>query len=286
MLWAFIFLLALHPVISEKGYDPDTLEALRLDIVRVEGRIGAVVKNDIGKVQAKLNTFEVALNNISDTLSQLVNISGGEAGFGKATGVDERPSPDLKPLLDKLANLMLGMKESMIKAEAVKMDKIVGWGDPKYWYTWWELSWSQPLAIFFLGWASYQCERSTHKLVFYGLGLFFSPHLGLFVLILGLGWSIVQTWRKTKRAVERSPLGRCCCPRVDEEAPEDETARPRLVSARQVDPLDQSVFPMRGEGEGEITFSERPLGFFEYIRGLVNPYSYMPVGTRASVTSW
>ncbi len=43
---------------------------------------------------------------------------------------------------------------------------------------------------------------------------------------------------------------------------------------------------MRGADEAELTVLERPLSFFEYARGFIDPYSYLPVGARASVDNW
>jgi hypothetical protein len=259
---------------KQKLYDPDTLEALRFDIMRVEGRLGNLAINISESLLSKMSEF--------------VNRSSSGTGSGTATGVPERPCPDLRPLLmpivNEMAELVKLVRESMekdIPEPAAKSEELVN-----VWWERWYMAQNQPLAVFFLGWASFQCQSIIHRFVFITLGAFFSPILGCFALIVMVCWAAKETSKRVKKVVKNSWIVKCCCPRlVQEDVQEEARTQPRLVSARQLGAATDDVFEdveLCGEGDGNAALGNRHVTFFDYIRGYVNPFAYMPISARTS----
>jgi hypothetical protein len=238
-------------------YDPDILESLRLDMMYLESRVGGAVKAHSDRVVATMVQQE------------------------------ER----LKQAFDKMvADLKMDMQKATSAAgqSSVKVETGASYEDLGYWWSWWQATWNQPLSVFFLGFSLYQAENRLHKMVFFVMGFVYSPHLGGFALLVILVRASMAAWRKAKQAVQDSICGRCCCPRseADRDAELGEAGEPRLRSVRVADAAlepntgNDSVFERSGVAP------QGPLSFWDYARATLNPYSYLPLGARASVDSW
>jgi hypothetical protein len=245
---------------SEKSkphvYDPDILESLRLDMMYLESRVGGAVKAHSDRVVAAM----------------------------------AQQGEKMQQAYDKLvADLKMDMQKAAAAGQSsVKMGPGPSYEDIGYWWSWWQATWNQPLSIFFLGFSLYQAENKLHKIMFFVMGFMYSPHLGGFALLVMLVRAGVAAWRKTKEAVQNSVCGRCCCPRseADRDAELGEAGEPRLRSVRAADAAlepntgNDSVFERSGVAP------QGPLSFWDYARATLNPYSYLPLGARASVDSW
>jgi hypothetical protein len=238
-------------------YDPDILESLRLDMMYLERRVGEAVRSHSDRVVAAMAQQEAKMM----------------LAFDKLTA-------DLKVDVQK-ATAAAGQS-------LVKMEPGTSYEDLNYWWSWWQATWNQPLSVFFLGFSLYQAENRLHKMVFFVMGFVYSPHLGGFALLVILVRTSIAAWQKAKRTVQDSICGRCCCPRseADRDAELGEAGEPRLRSVRAADAAlepntgNDSVFERSGVAP------QGPLSFWDYARATLNPYSYLPLGARASVDSW
>jgi hypothetical protein len=237
-------------------YDPDILESLRLDMMYLESRVGGAVKAHSDRVVAAMAQQEEKMQQAFDKL---------------------------------VADLKMDMQKAAAAGQSsVKIGPGTSYEDPSYWWSWWQATWNQPLSIFFLGFSLYQAENRLHKIMFFVMGFMYSPHLGGFALLVILVRAGVAAWRKAKEAVQDSVCGRCCCPRseADRDAELGEAGEPRLRSVRAADAAlgpntgNDSVFERSGVAP------QGPLSFWDYARATLNPYSYLPLGARASVDSW
>jgi hypothetical protein len=241
-------------------YDPDVLESLRLDMMYLESRVGGAVKAHSDRVVATMVQQE------------------------------ER----LKQAFDKMvADLKMDMQKAAAAGQSsVKMELGPSYEDLSYWWSWWQATWNQPLSIFFLGFSLYQAENRLHKIMFFVMGFMYSPHLGGFALLVMLVRASVAAWQKAKRAVQDSVCGRCCCPRSEagQDAELGEAGEPRLRSVRAADAAGPAIMdPLTGNDsvfERSGAAPQGPLSFWDYARATLNPYSYLPLGARASVDSW
>jgi hypothetical protein len=127
-----------------------------------------------------------------------------------------------------------------------------------------------------------------HKIMFFGLGIFFHPYLaGVTLLLVGLRYS-TTCCRSTKRWVQLTPCGRYLCPRAAADTERDEVlagmAMGRTPSRR----------VRAGAGVAHSTMYESaleettpPAGFWAYARSWLNPFSrYRPLGARDSFIVW
>jgi hypothetical protein len=264
-----LLLMSVQQNKSEKSkphvYDPDILESLRLDMMYLESRVGGAVKAHSDRVVAAMAQQEEKMKQAFDKLVE-----------------------DLKMDMQKAA------KQAVTGQSSVKVEPSLGYQDLGYWWSWWQATWNQPLSIFFLGFSLYQAENKFHKLVFFVMGFAYSPHLGGFALIVIIVRAGLAAWLKAKQAVQDSYCGRCCCPRSDAEADQDaemgEASEPRLRSVRVVEAAGPAILePATGNDsvfERSGTVPQGPLSFWAYARAALSPFSYLPLGARASVDSW
>ena len=266
-----------------RGYDPDTLDPLRLDLMRLEGRLGSLSQENNLKVGVIMGKVETGLVDLQRQVAALAANAGGERD-GTATGVGDHPSPDLYPLLEVLASRLNTVNRKMEAVAATKAEASEGWFDVDL-FVWWQRTWNPLLSAFFLGWGVYASGRLHHKLLFLSLGCFFSPPLCIFVIVVYTGYLVSKMWRGCKGAVQGSWIG-CCCPPAEEAERESPSRHPvRLLSARwlpnaivNIDLSEPSVL--------ESTRIERPLTFLGYVRSFFDPYVYVPVGHTSSFEAW
>jgi hypothetical protein len=269
-------------------YDPDILESLRLDMMYLESRVGEAVRSHSDRVVAAMAQQEAKLMTLQNMVMGLVNIS--------ATQVDVTP---VMLALDKLiADMKVDVQQATRRAAteqgSVKAEPNLGYQDLGYWWSWWQATWNQPLSIFFIGFSLYQAENKLHKIVFFVMGFAYSPHLGGFALLVMLVRAGLAAWRKAKRAVQESYCGRCCCPRSaaddNQDAEMGAAGEPRLRSVRATEAAGPAILePNTGNDsvfERSGAAPQGPLSFWAYARAALDPYSYLPLGARASVDSW
>lgn len=283
-----IMLLCIVVGLTEvKGYDLETLEALRLDVMRVEGRIGALSQENMKVMMGMMKEVKAGLEGLQQEVAGLAVTRSGE-GNGTATGVSDHPSPDLYPLLDALASRLEMVNVKMGAVAAAKAGVAEGWFELDM-FTYWQRTWNPLLAAFFLGWGVYAAAGLHHKLLFLSLGCFFSPHLGGFVIVMYVGWGVARAWQRVVRAVRGSWLGRICCslPVTEPDAGRNNTTRPsvRLLSARRL-PHAFVDIELAEPSILESTRIERPHTFLGYIRSFFDPYVYVPVGHVSSLEAW
>ncbi len=217
------------------SYDPDTLEALRLDMMGMESRLGGAIKEQGDRVVAALNRHGAKLDE-----SRAAVVAAVAAASPEPKAADP------------------------------------GYGEWRYWWSWWQASWSQPLAIFFLGFAVYQATTRVHAVLFFGVGSWFSPYLAAVVLAFVVARQVAGWWGRVKRAIRQSLCGKCCCPRWGDDVERGE----ELSSVRPGPALAHSTMV-------ENTINETttaPIGFWAYAVGWLNPFfQYSPLGARNSV---
>jgi hypothetical protein len=206
-------------------YDADTMEALRMDIMALESRLGHSVRENGDRVVAALDrhgakldelgadhhraTFAMAaaldrqaeqMDMFAIILNRLVNatlfqvdvrplIHGFEAVVKSARTEARVAAESAREAVIAANKTQEAVKEAVAAVPSAKAAPTPGYGDWQYWWGWWQASWSQPLSIFFLGFSLYQAESRAHTVLFFVMGTFFNPYLRGMALS---GWA---AWR-------------------------------------------------------------------------------------------
>jgi hypothetical protein len=303
-------------------YDADTMEALRLDIMALESRLGRYIRENGDRVVAALNrhgakldelgaehrraTFAMAvaldrqeeqMDMFAIILNRLVNatlfqvdvhplIHGFEAVVKSARTEARAAAESAREAVIAANKTQEAVKEAVAAVPSAKAAPTPGYGDWQYWWGWWQASWSQPLSIFLLGFSLYQAESRAHTVLFFVMGTFFNPYLGgMALFIVPAKW--VAAWcRSTKPWVQLTPCGRYCCPRSDADLARDEELADlgpaRPVGVRAGAAMAHSTF-----NETALDTTTAPIGFWAYARGWLNPFfQYAPLGACNSFDVW
>jgi hypothetical protein len=163
-----------------------------------------------------------------------------------------------------------------------------GWNEWQYWWDWWRATWYTPMSLFFLGFSLYQAENKAHKVMFFGLGIFFHPYLaGVTLLLAGLKHS-TTCCRRTKPWIQLTPCGKYFCPRAAADVQREEVlagmAMGRTPSRRaraRAGVVNSTMY------ESALDETPPPVGFWAYARSWLNPFSqYRPLGARNSFFVW
>jgi hypothetical protein len=170
-------------------YNADDMEVFRLDLMSMESRLGGYVKEHGDRVVAALNRHGAKLDELGAAAVAAADSAREAVAVAANTSVKAAPTPSYE--------------------------------DWVYWWGWWRASWNTPLSLFFLGFAMYQAENRVHTVLFYAMGAFFSPYLAGVALIIVLVRYTAAGCRALKRRVQRTPCGRCCCPRSDADLARD-----------------------------------------------------------------
>jgi hypothetical protein len=250
----------------------DNLEILRLDIMAMEVRVSNNMKEQSDRVVAaldrhgakldesgadirraniamaaalerqvaRMDLFEGILNRLINATLFQIDVRPLIHGFEsvvKSARLEARAAADTAREAVVAANATREeVKEAVAAAPSVKAAPTPGWDDWRYYWSWWQASWSTPLSLFFLGFALYQAESRVHTVLFFGMGTFFYPYLAGVTLLLVLVRYTTIWCRSTKRWVQLTPCGRYCCPRSDADLARDaeltELGLARPVGAR------------------------------------------------------
>jgi hypothetical protein len=247
---------ASDPLPRKVVLNADNLEILRLDIMAIEVRMSKNMKEQSDRVVAALDRHGAKLDASGADL-RWANVAMAAALDRQAARMDLLEEVvnklinatlfqiDVRPLIHgfeavvKSARLEAraaadAAKEAVVAAkdtqEEVKKAAAVapstkaapGWDEWRYWWDWWKATWYTPLSLFFLGFSLYQAKNRVHKVMFFGLGIFFHPYLAEVTLLLaGLKYS-TTCCRSTKRWVQLTPCGRYFCPRAAADVERDE----------------------------------------------------------------
>jgi hypothetical protein len=313
-----------NPLPRKVVLNADNLEILRLDIMAMEVRVSNNVKEQADRVEAALDRHGAKLDEsgadlrrsniamaaaldrqaarmdvIEDTLNRLINatlfqidvrplISGFESVVRNA-GLEARAAADTAKEAVAAANATREeVKEVVAAAPSTKSAPAPGWDEWRYWWDWWKATWYTPLSLFFLGFSLYQAENRIHKIMFFGLGVFFHPYLaGVTLLLAGLKYS-TTCCRSTKRWIQLTPCGRYFCPRAAADIERDEVlagmAMGRTPSRRargRARVVNSTMY------ESALDETPPPVGFWAYARSWLNPFSrYRPLGAHNSFIVW
>ena len=296
----------------------DNLEILRLDIMTAEVRVSNNVKVMADRVEAALERHGAKLDGmradlqrssiaaaaaldrqaarmdlVEAVLSELVNatvfqidirplISGFESLI-KNAGLEARAAADAAREAVMAANATReDVQEAVAAAPSLKAAPTPGWDSWEYWWKWWQASWHTPLSAFFLGFAIYQAESRIHTVLFFVLGIFFSPYLAGVVTFFILSRYFSIWCRSTKRWAQLTPCGRYCCPRSDADLARDA----ELADLGPARPVGARAGAARAHSTLNSTALETttaPVGFWAYARGWMDPvFQYFPLSTRNS----
>jgi hypothetical protein len=235
-------------------YKADDMEVFRLDLMSMESRLGGYVKEHADRVVAALNRHGAKLDELGAAAVAAANSAKEAVAVAANTSVKAAPTPSYE--------------------------------DWVYWWGWWRASWNTPLSLFFLGFAMYQAESRVHTVIFYTMGAFFSPYLAGVALVIVLFRYTAAGCRSLKRRVQRTPCGRCCCPRSDADLARDAELGD-LSPARPVGVRMGAAAAHSTMLESALETTTAPLGFWSYARGWLNPlWQYSPISARTSFTVW
>jgi hypothetical protein len=300
----------------------DNMEILRLDIMAMEVRLGNYVEKHSDRVvaaldrhgakldesgadlhrsniamaaalerqAARMDMFEGILNRLINATLFQVDVRPLIHGFEavvKSARLEARAAADAVKEAVVAANATReAVNEAVAVAPSVKAAPAPGWDDWRYWWDWWRASWHTPLSLFFLGFALYQAENRVHTVLFFVLGIFFSPYLAGVTLLLVLVRYTTTCCRSTKRWVQLTPCGRYLCPRSAADIERDEElaamGRTRPSGARAGAGMAHSTM-----NDSTMNTTTSPVGFCAYAKSWLNPFfQYSPLGARNSFIVW
>jgi hypothetical protein len=269
----------------------DEAAALKWQIMRMEGVMAA-----------SLNNTGSAIIELAGRLQQLAErqeaaAAAGASASGLATVVGNHHCPDVggsertAVAIAELVALEVGRLLPATKAATPS-----SWWDPAYWLPMWMTAWCAPLALGRLAWGAYRGKGVGEKLACIIAGGFFSPHLGLFALAVWLWWVVPVGIRKAKDYIWQRivALFRCppCRDGVDVEQGQPEEAAPPPPAAGgsvrrrrrpSVLPEDAAIIDLGGDNDHQ---EEEPQSFYAYLRSMVLPSNYLPLGATLGFELW
>jgi hypothetical protein len=269
----------------------DEAAALKWQIMRMEGVMAA-----------SFNNTGVAITELASRLQQLAGrqeaaVAAGASVSGLATVVGNHHCPDAggsERTAVAIAELVALEVSRLLPA--TKAATPSSWWDPAYWLPMWMTAWCAPLALALLAWGAYRGKGVGEKLACIVAGGFFSPHLGFFALAVWLWWVVPVGIRKAKEYIWQRMVALFRCPPcrdgVDVEQGQPEEAAPPPPAAGgsvrrrrrpSVLPEDAAVIDLGGENDYQ---EEEPQSFYEYLRSMVLPSNYLPLGARNGSEMW
>jgi hypothetical protein len=276
---------------SEVGFF-DEAAALKWQIMRMEGVMAASLNNTGSAI------LELAARLQELAERQEAAAAAGVSASGLATVVGNHHCPDVGASertaagIAELVVLEVARLLPATKAAATASP----WWDPSYWFPLWMSAWCPPIALGLLAWGAYRGKGVGEKLSFIMAGGFFSPHLGLFALAVWLWWAVPVGIRKAKDYIWQRivALFRCppCRDGVDVEQGQPEEAAPPPPAAGgsvrrrrrpSVLPEDAAVIDLGGENDHQ---EEESQSFYGYLRSMVLPSNYLPLGARLGFELW
>ncbi|MFN9904679.1 MAG: hypothetical protein ACK56F_00970, partial [bacterium] len=153
------------------------LDGMRADLQR--SSIAAAAALD--RQAARMDLVEAVLSELVNATVFQIDIRPLISGFEsviKNAGLEARAAADAAREAVMAANATReDVQEAVAAAPSLKTAPTPGWDSWEYWWKWWQASWHTPLSAFFLGFAIYQAESRIHTVLFFVLGIFFSPYL-------------------------------------------------------------------------------------------------------------
>ena len=276
----------------------DHAEALRFDVIRLGGVVEAAA--NVTAVACKAGYEELAKafeGKVAKLVERVVEaekavVAAVGTGSGTATGVVQHPCPDPVPAVCGESAQLSGLQAQVAALQAQLVGTKSAAADP--WdlvsgYGLWTHLMSPPLAILCFGYGLFRCQNRMDRIVFLLLGTFFSPHLGVVAALVWAGMGVRRCWWGTKRRIQLSTLGRCCCPRSAADLDEDRrrvegAADADLQRAAQGDRARSQVIDM-STGEFLSCRADPDEGFLEYVRGLASNPRYQPLA-NSTLNVW
>jgi hypothetical protein len=239
---------------------------------------------------ARMDIMEGILNRLINATIYQVDVRPLIHGFEavvKSARLDARAAADAAREAVVAANATREAEQEAVAAvPSEKTAPVPGWEDLQYWWDWWKASWYTPLSVFFLGFSLYQAESRVHTILFFVLGIFFSPYLAGVVLLFVLARYVTAWCRSTKRWAQLTPCGRYCCPRSEADLARDA----ELVELGPARPVGARAGAARAHSTlngSALETTTAPVGFWAYARGWMDPvFQYFPLSTRNSFTMW
>jgi hypothetical protein len=278
------------------------MEVLRLDMMAMENRLGNFVKEHRDRVvaaldrhgakldesgadhrwsniamaaalerqAAQMDLFEAILNRLVNATLYQVDVRPLIHGFEavvKSARVEARAAVEAAKEVVAAANQTQEVvKEAVAAVPSAKAAPTPGYTDWQYWWSWWQASWHTPLSLFFLGFTMYQAESGVHTVLFFALGIFFSPYLAGVTLLQVLVRYATAWCRSTKRWVQLTPCGRYCCPRSAADLERDAELAD-LGPARPVGGRAGAAMAHSTLNDSALDTTTPPVGFWAYARG-------------------
>ena len=270
----------------------DEAAALKWQIMRMEGVMAA-----------SLNNTGSAIMELADRLQELAArqeaaAAAGASASGLATVVGDHHCPDVGVSERTAAGIaeLVVLEVARLLPATKAATSALPWWDPSYWFPLWMSAWCPPIALGLLAWGAYRGKGVGEKLSFIMAGGFFSPHLGLFALAVWLWWVVPVGIRKAKDYIWQRIVALFRCPPcrdgvdVEQGQPEDAASPPPAAggSVRRrrrpsVLPEDAAIIDLGGENDHQ---EEEPQSFYAYLRSMVLPSNYLPLGARLGFELW
>ena len=275
---------------SEVGFF-DEAAALKWQIMRMEGVMAASLNN----TGSAIMELAARLEELAER--QTVAAAAGVSASGLATVVGDHHCPDVGASERTAAGIAeLVVLELARLLPSTKAAVPSSWWDPAYWLPLWMTAWCPPIALGLLAWGAYRGRGVGEKLSFIAAGSFFSPHLAFFALAVWLWWVVPMGIRHAKDFIWRRIVALFRCPPcgdgvdVEQGQPEEDVAPPPAAggSVRRrrrpsVLPEDPAVIDLGGENDHQEGESQ---SFYGYLRSMVLPSNYLPLGARLGFELW
>jgi hypothetical protein len=269
----------------------DEMATLKWQIMRMEGVMAASL-NNIGSAILELAGW---LQQLAE--SQQAAAAAGASASGLATVVGNHHCPDVGAYERTAAGIaeLVVFELGRLLPTATKAATPTSWWDASYWLPLWMTAWCAPLAMCFLAGGAYRGKGVGEKLACIVAGGFFPPHLGLFALAAWLWWVVPMGIRKVKDYIWQRIVALFFCSNcrdnvdVEQGQPEEAASPPPAagVSVRRqrrtsACPEDPAIISLGGENDQQ----EEPRSFYAYLRSMVLPSNYLPLGARLGFELW
>jgi hypothetical protein len=277
----------------------DHAEALRFDVIRLGGVVEAAA--NVTAVACKAGYEELAKafeGKVAKLVERVVEaekavVAAVGIGSGTATGVVQHPCPDPVPAVCGESAQLAGLQAQVAALQAQLASPKSADAAPWDWAAWYEV-WTHfmfpPLALLCFGYGLFRCERRPDRFGFLLLGFLLSPHLGVAAMGVWTALALKRCWWGTKRRIQQTPLGRCCCPRSAADQEEDRRRVEGAAAAdlRRADRGDNGRSSVVDLSAGEFLScrAEPDAGFVAYVRDLASNPRYQPLANSTTINAW